>query len=204
MLLIMEYKTRMNEVNTESLASTQRMKAYLEEADGAAVETMANLESQGEQLRRVDKSLDRIDQEIRVADRNLTQLDKFCGMCLCPCRRSKNLKSYSDTVEIKYEKKKKTQSSSPKKKNEPMDNNQNGSTANRYINRVANDDKEDEMEENMESISAYLKDLKVKAKVMGNEIETQNETIDQINVKVARNKENIELSNKHASDVMAR
>jgi len=206
----MDYRSQASNVNSESLASTHRMKAYLQNADGAAVETMVNLETQREQLNRVEGNLDQIDQEIRVADRNLTQMDKFCGMCLCPCRRnrSKNLKTYSaDTVEIKYTKSQQ-KSSSVSKSSSPSKNSKNNNDSrtqdnNRFIAPITGDDKEDEMEANMEDISSYLKDLKIKAKVMGNEIETQNEQIDRVNVKVQRNKENVDLSNRHAANVMA-
>ena len=165
----MDYNTRIDNVTDESLASTNRMKAYLSNADSAAIDTMANLETQREQLNRVENNLDKIDQEIRVAERNLTQMDKFCGLCLCPCRRKKSLKTYSaDTVEINYTKAKNRGSSSSKSTKSPKSTNvsnnkfSHGKEANgRYIEKITGDEREDEMEANMEDISSYLKDLKV-------------------------------------------
>lgn len=40
-----------------------------------------------EQLRRVDEGMDQINQDMRQAEKNLTDLSKCCGMCVCPCDR---------------------------------------------------------------------------------------------------------------------
>lgn len=56
------------------------------------------------------------------------------------------------------------------------------------FNRITNDDREDEMEENLNQVGNILGNLKNMAVEMGNTIDTQNQQIDQINIKV-RNKE---------------
>ncbi len=40
-----------------------------------------------EQLRRVDQGMDQINQDMRQAEKNLTDLSKCCGLCVCPCDR---------------------------------------------------------------------------------------------------------------------
>lgn len=40
-----------------------------------------------EQLRRVDEGMDQINQDMRQAEKNLTDLSKCCGLCVCPCDR---------------------------------------------------------------------------------------------------------------------
>ena len=53
-----------------------------------------------------------------------------------------------------------------------------------YINRINNDAREDEMEENMQAVGSILGNLKSMAADMGNEISKQNDQIDRINMKV--------------------
>lgn len=40
-----------------------------------------------EQLRRVEEDMDKINQDMRQAEKNLTDLSKCCGLCVCPCDR---------------------------------------------------------------------------------------------------------------------
>lgn len=40
-----------------------------------------------EQLRRVEQGMDQINQDMRQAEKNLTDLSKCCGLCVCPCDR---------------------------------------------------------------------------------------------------------------------
>jgi hypothetical protein len=53
-----------------------------------------------------------------------------------------------------------------------------------YVQRINNDAREDEMEENMQAVGSVLSNLKNMAQDMGNEISNQNKRIDRINVKV--------------------
>lgn len=40
-----------------------------------------------EQLKRVDRGMDQINEDMRQAEKNLTDLSKCCGLCVCPCDR---------------------------------------------------------------------------------------------------------------------
>lgn len=40
-----------------------------------------------EQLTRVEEGLDQINQDMKQAEKNLTDLSKCCGLCVCPCDR---------------------------------------------------------------------------------------------------------------------
>lgn len=44
------------------------------------------LDEQGEQLDRVEENLDQINVDMREAERNLTGLEKCCGLCVCGLR----------------------------------------------------------------------------------------------------------------------
>ena len=45
------------------------------------------LDEQGEKLDRVDETLDNINADMREAEKNLTGMEKFCGLCICGCKR---------------------------------------------------------------------------------------------------------------------
>lgn len=53
------------------------------------------------------------------------------------------------------------------------------------MNRITNDAREDEMDENLAQVGNILGNLKNMALDMGNEIDAQNKQIDRINVKVS-------------------
>lgn len=52
------------------------------------IRTLVALDEQGEQLDRVEENLDQINVDMKEAERNLTGLEKCCGLCVCPWRRS--------------------------------------------------------------------------------------------------------------------
>ena len=37
-----------------------------------------------EQLDRIDEGMDQINQDMKEAEKNLTGMDKCCGLCVCP------------------------------------------------------------------------------------------------------------------------
>lgn len=45
------------------------------------------ISTRSEQLRRVDQGMDQINQDMRQAEKNITDLSKCCGLCVCPCDR---------------------------------------------------------------------------------------------------------------------
>ena len=62
---------------------------YLQTQD-VGIKTLVMLDEQGEQLDRVEDTLDDINVDMREAERNLTNLEKCCGLCICPGRRLEN------------------------------------------------------------------------------------------------------------------
>lgn len=60
---------------------------------------MVALDEQGEKLNRVEENLDTINADMREAEKNLTGLEKFCGLCICSCRRYfKEIKPQSNNI----------------------------------------------------------------------------------------------------------
>ena len=48
---------------------------------------MVALDEQGEKLQRVEENLDVINADMKEAEKNLTNLQKFCGLCICGCKK---------------------------------------------------------------------------------------------------------------------
>jgi hypothetical protein len=51
-----------------------------------------------EQLDKIEAGLDQINEDVRRAEQNLREMEKCCGLCLCPCKRTKDIES---TIEYK-------------------------------------------------------------------------------------------------------
>lgn len=59
---------------------------YLKTQD-IGIKTLVELDEQGEKLDRIDENLDNINADMKVAEKNLTGLEKLCGLCICSCKR---------------------------------------------------------------------------------------------------------------------
>ncbi|XP_052385840.1 synaptosomal-associated protein 23 isoform X1 [Carassius gibelio] len=203
---------RANHVTDESLESTRRMLQMAEESRETGVKTITMLDEQGEQLRRVDQGMDQINQDMRQAEKNLTDLSKCCGLCVCPCDRVTSIEH-----DGRYKKTWGTGSdySSADRKDGGVVSSQPGGARNGqavsggtagasgpYIKRVTNDAREDEMEENLEQVGSIIGNLKNLALDMGSEIEKQNKTIDRITDKADMNKARIDEANQRANKLL--
>jgi hypothetical protein len=45
------------------------------------------LDEQGEQLDRIEDGMDQINTDMREAEKNLTGMEKCCGLCVLPCQK---------------------------------------------------------------------------------------------------------------------
>lgn len=66
------------------------MVATAEETRDVGAKTLQELDSQGDQLRKVNQELDEINQDLKATEKTLTQMERCCGCCLCPCCASRN------------------------------------------------------------------------------------------------------------------
>ncbi|XP_009070522.1 PREDICTED: synaptosomal-associated protein 23 isoform X2 [Acanthisitta chloris] len=149
-----EIQLRANQVTDESLESTRRILGLAIESQDVGIKTITMLDEQGEQLNRIEEGMDQINKDMREAEKTLTELNKCCGLCVCPC------------------------------------------------NRITNDAREDEMDENLAQVGNILGNLKNMALDMGNEIDAQNKQIDRINVKADTNRDRIEQANIRAKKLI--
>ncbi|XP_051252194.1 synaptosomal-associated protein 23 isoform X2 [Dicentrarchus labrax] len=203
---------RANQVTDESLESTRRMLQMAEESKQTGINTMVMLDQQGEQLRRVDEGMDQINQDMRQAEKNLTDLSKCCGLCVCPCDRVSSIEHDS-----KY---KRTwgigggdgeiDSNGSKVVSRQPSGVRNGQAAQAsapapsgpYVKRITNDAREDEMEENLDAVGSIIGNLKTMAMDMGSEIDKQNKQIDGITAKADMNKLRIDEANQRANKLI--
>lgn len=188
---------RANTVTDESLESTRRMIALCEESHTAGSKTLEMLETQGEQLNRIEGGLDNINAEMKQAEKHLTGMEKWCGLCVCPWNRRKKIK---DVDESKWENK----GDGTVVRTQPLghDQREGGGSGGPYIQRITNDAREDEMEDNMQVVGSMLSNLKSMATDMGQEIEKQNTQLDKIGAKATGAQMKIESANKRTEKLL--
>ena len=86
---------QIHDTNTESVAATRRIRALAEQSREAGIETMGELDRQGEALDRAEKGLDEINHDMDTAEQNLDELEKCCGICLCPWNKKSRSNNYN-------------------------------------------------------------------------------------------------------------
>ncbi|CAF0872811.1 unnamed protein product [Adineta ricciae] len=183
----------------ESLESTRRMLTLCEESKEAGIRTLVMLDEQGEQLDAIDSGMDRINAEMRDAEKNLEGLEKCCGLCVLPWKKSKNVeKSAAYSKTFKGNDDGKVNSSGPRQIVA-----QNGvGPGSGYIQKITGDARENEMEDNLQQVSTMIGNLRNMACDMGNEIENQNNQIDRIKGKTEISQVRIEGANKRAKTLL--
>ncbi|CAH2328498.1 synaptosomal-associated 23 [Pelobates cultripes] len=201
-MTVEDIQLRANQVTDESLESTRRMKNLAVECQDTGIKTINMLDEQGEQLNRVEEGLDQINEDMREAEKNLTELNKCCGLCVCPGKRPKNFETgevYKKTWGGKDGASDEVISKQPYQTNlQQTRPGQNGG----YIKKITNDAREDEMEENLHEVGGILGQLKNMALDMGNELDSQNKQIGRINDKAEVNKARIDQANTTAKKLI--
>lgn len=193
---------RANQLTDDSLESTRRMVGMIEETQDAGIRTLVMLDEQGEQLDRIDEGMDQINQDMKQAEKNLEGLEKCCGLCVCPWNKAKNYEKGNDYKKAFGGKSEdgKVVSDQPAR---IQDERSMAQVSGGYVKRVTNDAREDEMEENLTQVAGVIGNLKHMALDMGNEISSQNNQIDRINIKAESNKGRIDAANKRAAKILS-
>ncbi|KAF5925514.1 hypothetical protein HPG69_001961, partial [Diceros bicornis minor] len=206
-----------------SLESTRRILSLAIESQDTGIKTITMLDEQGvfsgwhcecntkcnfhnlflEQLKRIEGGMDQINKDVREAEKTLTELDKCCGLCVCPCNRTKNFESSKAYKAAWGDGGDNSPSNVVSKQPGRVTNGQpqqatTGAASGGYIKRITNDAREDEMEENLTQVGSILGHLKNMALDMGNEIDAQNRQIEKITEKADSNKHRIDNANARA------
>ncbi len=157
------------------------MVALMEESKDAGIKTLVMLDEQGEQLDRIEENADKINQEMKEAEKNLEGMEGCCGLCVLPWQKTK---SVEDTEEYKKTWKSKEDgklnSSGPRRVIGEM-----GPSGKGFVNRITNDAREDEMDDNLVQVGSMIGNLRNMAIDMGTEIENQNNLIGRVEKKVS-------------------
>ncbi|XP_023475138.1 synaptosomal-associated protein 23 isoform X1 [Equus asinus] len=213
-----EIQLRAHQVTDESLESTRRILGLAIESQDAGIKTITMLDEQGEQLNRIEESMDQINKDMRETEKTLTELNKCCGLCVCPCNRFSDVGCFYETRTKNFESSKaykatwgdggdNSPSNVVSKQPGRVTNGQpqqapTGAASGGYIKRITNDAREDEMEENLTQVGSILGNLKNMALDMGNEIEAQNRQIGRITEKADTNKDRIDNANARAKKLI--
>lgn len=190
-----------DEVTDESLEATRRILRTAEETQDIGIKTLVELDEQGEKLDRIDENLDVINSDMREAEKNLTGLEKFCGLCICSCKRRKK---FEKTEEYRRAYGKRDDPRAPNSAGGKTNGAQGRSEPEQggYIQRVTNDAREDEMDDNLGQVSGIVGNLKAMATDMGETLDRHNEKIDIISDKTIANEARIEDANSRARNIL--
>uniref|UniRef100_A0A672R4R2 Synaptosomal-associated protein n=1 Tax=Sinocyclocheilus grahami TaxID=75366 RepID=A0A672R4R2_SINGR len=132
-----------------------------------------------EKLKNVEQEMDQIKHDMKQARKNLNELSKCCGLCLCPFNRLKSTESDWRKKQVRKPKESKRNMVS----SQPTVVHDGQAPTGPYIKRITNDDREDEMEKNMNQMGNHIKILKNMALDFGDRIDDHNKIIDDVNDK---------------------
>jgi len=193
-----DLQQQMNVKTDASLDSTRRMLQLASEGVEVGVLTMDQLDHQGEQLDHIEGGLDKINADVRDAERNLDDMDKCCGLCIMPWRRRRGPKS---SPHVTYDKNDATESNARKENRAAkiqLDTKKGGADGGSYVTRITGDAREDEMDDNLRDVAGLVSSMRGMAIDMGDEIENQNNQLDRINRKAENNVVHINEADKRA------
>jgi len=180
-----------NTVTDESLESTRRMKTLCEDAKDSGIKTLVMLDDQGEQLEKFEKGMDSINADMRLAEQALKSMDLLCGIFPKFWKKSSGFKE-DDAV---WGENRQGGGGAPPPPGVEIPNGA-------FIGKITNDAREEEMEENMEQVSAMIGNLRNMASDMGGELENQNQQLDRINLKATSDITRVKMANDKAAALM--
>ncbi|KAJ7303873.1 hypothetical protein JRQ81_011381 [Phrynocephalus forsythii] len=168
-----------HQINNESLESTVRMLQYIEKSKEAGIQTLVMLDNQGDQLDRIEDGLDQIIQDMKEAEKNLSDLGKCCGLFACPCRKLKSSKALEASKAVAGS----TQENVVSRQPCVVDDGNQMVMSGPFIPRKTND-VEEEIEQNLIQVESMLSNLRSMAVDVSNEIAIQNKQVDNIREKL--------------------
>ncbi|XP_048735036.2 synaptosomal-associated protein 25-like [Ostrea edulis] len=188
---IQAIRTKCDQITDQSLESTRRMNDLLDEAKEAGIRALVLIDEQGEQMDRIEEGMDQVKIDMKDAEKSLEELRKCCGLCVLPW-------SWPWRWSIREEYEEKWNFSEDGKVNSDrlrIAAGKSVGSSSPIITRITNDGRENEMEENLTSVSSALSNLRNMALDMGSEIDCQNRQLDRINFKGKTNESRILVAN---------
>lgn len=200
---------QINKRTDESLDSTRRMVGMMEESQEAGAKTMEALYKQGEQLENVEVGLDRMGDDMAEAEKQMREIEKCCGLCVCPWNKRQKFERMgeydkawtkrNDDGRLDGPSAAMTAGGAPDGRPNTQ---QPSSSQPHYVNRITNDAREEEMDDNLHMVNGMLGNLKSMAVDMGQELQTQNKQLDRLNTKAEANDTRLEMANKRANMIL--
>lgn len=193
---LQDMQLRSAHVTDESLESTRRMIELCEGTKEAAIKALVELDDQGEKMDRIEEGMDQINADMKEAEKNLTGMEKCCGICVVPCNKSTSFKEDEGTW--KGNEDGKVINKQPQRVIEGPNITPQGG----YIAKITNDARETEMDENLGQVNTMIGNLKNMALDMGSELENQNQQIEKISTKTKSNDLRISAANQRTRNLL--
>ena len=134
----------------ETLEATRRIIRAAEETNQIGVDTIDDLNKQREKLDNAEQHLDEMNVDLKQTDKHLNELEKCCCGCIsCGCFHSTG----TNTKQYKKAYGKKAMAAEDAMLNQPTSGGSGGGSRRPdgpIINKVTNDAREDEMEDNLQ------------------------------------------------------
>lgn len=196
-----QIQAAINQETDETLESTRRMLSMMEDARNAGIDTLVNLDDQGEQLDRIEEGLNVVNKDMKEAEKGLADMERCCGLCLCPWQKSNVEKDeeYRKAFKSKEDGAIVTVGSQPMRMADDRDA---VTMSGNHVTRITNDEREDEMEDNIGQLSSGLNNLKQMALDMGNEVTSQNAQLQRVSDKAKVLDSRLTTANTRANNLL--
>jgi len=171
------YQFEINTISNETLESTRNMRRMCEESKDMGQKTMGLLENQGESIENWEEVADKINEDMKMAEKALKDMDRACFGFIPRFWKVGGGFKEDDAVWKEPDQPKNDQLPELK-----------GLNPDHCFVATANesgvqDDREKEMEENMNEVSATIVNLRNMANDIGNVTKAQNEMLNRIEAK---------------------
>uniref|UniRef100_A0A0X3PLR3 Synaptosomal-associated protein 25 n=2 Tax=Schistocephalus solidus TaxID=70667 RepID=A0A0X3PLR3_SCHSO len=201
-------RQQMNKRTDESLVSTHRMVGMVEESRQMGAGALEQLYHQGQQLDRINENMDTIHEDLKEAERELDNLEKCCGLFVLPWKKVKRPGKEKHFKSKQYNQPQNGASkawSGSEGRGDPnvairyQATNQPG-----YIQRITNDAREDEMDQNLGHVANVVGELRSMAVDMNNEITVHNRKLDDIYNKADDNQSRMTVAQNQAERIVGK
>lgn len=179
-----------NQLDT-NLDATRRILGVAEETERTGVEAASNLQTQGEQLKKVGEKQAQMKGDIKGTQKRLSALEQCCCCFLMFNKAPKKRVAVEETIEEH----KAYQSEPVKTTEKPFQKAGN-------IDRVTDDAREAEMDENMGRVNAILGNLKDVAVGMNKELDEQNQNLDLLNEETCHLEVSVQKAQARAESIL--
>ncbi|XP_023327624.1 synaptosomal-associated protein 25 [Eurytemora carolleeae] len=180
-----------NQKSDETLECTRRMREMCAEAKDSGMKTLIALDDQEELIDKFESAADGINQDMALAEKALKAMDMACfGLIPRFWVKDKGFKE-DDAV---WGDQKVVGAGPPPPATELRDG--------AFVATILCDAREEEMEENMEQVSAMIGNIRNMSNDMNTALVRQNQTLDRINAKAGSDITRVKMANERAAALM--